>query len=111
MLQVPCEFVGHVNQVDFVQYVGNGSLLFEVGVFNIDVEVAHDEWGTIFQACLPSRPGGDVYPHDVILFVTHHQLKDDEVRGHDSCGLHLKCLMIRLPEQGNPPLVLAWHFC
>jgi hypothetical protein len=88
-------------------------------VSNVDVEIAHDKWGTVCWERLPGHPkvfshlrvvGGDVDPHDIISFVTHHQLKGDEVGGHNPCGLHLKRL-IRLPEQGNPPFLLAWGFC
>jgi hypothetical protein len=70
--------------------------------------------------CLPSRPkvlsprrvvGGDVYPHDVILFITHHQLKGDEIGGHDSCSLRLNRLVIQFSQQDNPPLVFFWCFC
>ncbi len=58
----------------------------------------------------PRVVGGDVYPHDVISFVTRHQLEGDEVGGHDSRGLYLKSHVFWLPEQGNPPLVLAGAF-
>ena len=59
----------------------------------------------------PPVVGGDVYPHDVISFVTHHQLEGYEVGGHDSRGLYLKSLVVWLPEQGNPPFMLARGFC
>ncbi len=41
------EVWGHVNKVDFVQQVGDSSLPFVPGVFNINVEVNHDNRGNI----------------------------------------------------------------
>jgi len=114
------EFVRRVNQVVFVQQVGDCCLPFVTGVFNINVEVAHDNGAAVGRARFPCRlkvispprvVGGDIYPHDVISFVTRHQLEGDEVGGHDFCGLHLKSLMVWLPEQGNPPFMLAQGFC
>ena len=58
----------------------------------------------------PGVIGGGVYPHDLISFITCHQLEGDEVGGHDSRGLYLKSHAFWLPEQGNPPLVLARGF-
>ncbi len=41
------EMWGHVNQVDFVQQVGDSGLPFVPGLFNINVEVNHDNRGNI----------------------------------------------------------------
>ena len=41
------EFVRRVNQVDFVQQVGDCRLPFVTGVFNVNVEVAHDDGAAV----------------------------------------------------------------
>ena len=50
------EFVRRINQVDFVKQVGECHLPFVTGMYNVYVEVAHNDGAAVSRARFPSRP-------------------------------------------------------
>ncbi len=108
--------MGQVNEVDFVQLIGNGLLTLVTGVLEVGVQVTHDNWNTAIRAGMPRRPkcihphnivGGDVDPHHIKPFVPRDKLEGQEVGGGYASCLHLERTMTFLPNEGNLSLFVA----
>jgi hypothetical protein len=91
------EFPRCVNEIYFVDEVGNRLFAIIAWVLEVDIQVAQDNWDAIGGARVPSRPkvihprriiGGDIYSHHIESFDVHDELKGEEVRRHDACRLH-----------------------